>query len=157
MTRQPRQFLRFLAVGVVAACVNIGARAIFNLAMPYEAAVILAFPCALATGFLLNRHLVFTASQAVGGGSGQALRFTLVNLVALVQVFAVGEVLARVVFPRIGWTWHAFTLAHAIAVGSPVFTSYFAHKHFSFASVSGPDADPPVAAGVQQGPVVGSG
>ncbi len=68
-----------------------------------------------------------------GRASRQTLRFALVNLVALAQVWVVGVGLARIVFPKIGFVWHAELVAHIIAVLSPVLTSYFAHKHFSFA------------------------
>jgi putative flippase GtrA len=50
----------------------------------------------------------------------------------LLQVLAVSLLLEAIVFPRLGFTWHAATVAHVIGVASPAFTSYYAHKFFSF-------------------------
>ena len=61
------------------------------------------------------------------------IRYSLVNLVAVVQVWVVSVVLARVAFPAIGYAWHAETTAHIVGVIVPVFSSYLGHKHFSFA------------------------
>ncbi|MBB5752907.1 GtrA family protein [Prosthecomicrobium pneumaticum] len=128
-----RQFALFLAVGGVAALVNIVARIAFDWLMPYEIAIVLAYATGLAVAFLLNRRHVFPNT---GDGRGvQLLRFTLVNLVALAQVWAVSLGLLHLVFPRLGFAWHAETVAHVIGVASPVFTSYFGHKHFSFRRV----------------------
>ncbi len=49
----------------------------------------------------------------------------------------VGVGLDRFVFPAVGFTWHAETVAHVIAVASPILTSYVAHKYFSFAEAAG--------------------
>ncbi len=126
-----RQFAAFVVVGGFAAAVNVVSRWLLSSLMSFELAVVVAFFCGLTTGFLLNRVFVF---KAVGGARArQAVRFTLVNLLALAQVWIIGVGLARVVFPRLEFTWHADTVAHLIGVLSPVATSYFAHKHFSFA------------------------
>ncbi len=58
--------------------------------------------------------------------------FAAVNVVGLLQVLAVSLLMEAIVFPRLGFTWHAATIAHIIGVGSPAFTSYYAHKFFSF-------------------------
>ena len=59
-------------------------------------------------------------------------RFTLVNLVAFVQVLLVSEGLVRLLFPAIGLRWHPQEIGHLIGVRSPIVTSYYAHKHFTF-------------------------
>ena len=127
------EFVRFVAVGGTAAAVNVGTRVGFSLFMPYELALVPAYLCGMATAFLLSRRFVF-AGAAGGRVHGQALRFTLVNLVALAQVWLVSVVLARLVFPYLGFAFHPDTVAHMIAVASPIVTSYFGHKHFSFAA-----------------------
>jgi putative flippase GtrA len=58
-------------------------------------------------------------------------------VVALVQVWVVSVGLARLVFPAVGFTWHADDIAHLIGVTIPAVTSYFGHRHFSFASRRG--------------------
>jgi len=127
------EFVRFVAVGGTAAAVNVGTRVGFSVFMPYEVALVPAYLCGMATAFLLSRRFVF-AGAAGGRVHGQALRFTLVNLVALAQVWLVSVVLARLVFPYLGFAFHPDTVAHMIAVASPIVTSYFGHKHFSFAA-----------------------
>ena len=127
-----RQFLLFVAASGAAAVVNVVARYLIDLALPYGVSIVLAFVCGMLTAFALNRRFVFEAHT--GDHNRQAVRFILVNLVALIQVWGVSELLARLIFPRVGMVWQAETVAHVIGVGSPVFTSYLAHKHFSFAS-----------------------
>lgn len=124
-------FIRFVAVGGFAAIINVGSRILFSLVMSYELAVVCAYLCGMATAFVLNRLYVFEAAGA-GNAAGQGVRFALVNLVALAQVWIISVGLARFVFPWMDMTWHAETVANAIAVASPVVTSYLAHKHFSF-------------------------
>jgi hypothetical protein len=60
------------------------------------------------------------------------LRFGIVNLVALAQVWIISVGLARFVFPAVQFTFHADTVAHVVGVVAPVFTSYLGHKYFSF-------------------------
>ena len=125
-------FTKFIMVGGLAAAVNIAARSIFELAMSFEAALVLAYLCGTTIAFALNRRFVFRPG-APGLARRQAARFASVNAAGLVQVWLVGVALARVAFPWAGMTWHPETVAHVLAGGSPVVTSYFAHKHYSFA------------------------
>jgi putative flippase GtrA len=135
-----KQFLAFVLVGGFAAAVNVLARMAFNLTMPYEAAILLAYLCGMATAYALNRRFVFQASGRKV--HSEMWRFALVNVVAAAQVWAVSVGLARWLMPVVGFHWHAETVAHVIGVMAPVFTSYLAHKHFSFAQNAGiPDAE----------------
>lgn len=132
MTEERWRFLLFVAAGGVAALVNIASRIVLNWAVPYEVAIVLAYVCGMITAYLLNKHFVFEASgRAV---ASESLRFALVNLAAVAQVWIVSVGLARFVFPAVGFTWHAETVAHVVGVVVPVFTSYLGHKHFSFAA-----------------------
>ena len=132
MTEERRRFVLFVLAGGTAALVNILSRIALNWVMPYEAAIVAAYLCGMTTAYLLNRHFVFAASgRAV---ASEYLRFALVNLAAVVQVWVVSVGLARLIFPAIGFAWHAETVAHVIGVVVPVFTSYLGHKHFSFAA-----------------------
>jgi putative flippase GtrA len=124
-----RPFVRFLLVGGLAALVNIVARIAFNTVVPYEIAIVIAYLFGLSTGFILNRAFVF---EGTGSVLGQYWRFTFINLVSLIQVWLISVGLARWGFPAIGFTWNAETVAHAIGVASPVITSYWAHRHFTF-------------------------
>jgi putative flippase GtrA len=124
------RFATFLLTGGIAAAANIAARWLLEFIVSFEAAVAYAFLVGLATGFLLARRLVFKATG--GDAYGQFVRYSVVNLVALVQVWLISVGLARFVFPAIGVDWLGETAAHVIGVLSPVATSYVLHKRFSF-------------------------
>ena len=128
---ETRRFAAFLMTGGLAAAVNVASRIVFDLVVPYEAAVAVAYLVGMTTAFLLARLFVFE-------GSGRSLhveygRFALVNVAALVQVLLVSVGLAKLLFPAIGLTWNADLIAHVIGVMSPVVASYQGHKRFSFA------------------------
>ena len=125
-----RRFGRFLFVGVAAAAVNILSRVAISHFVRFEYAVALAFPIALTFAFMMSRLFVFEISDR--SVWEQYCRFFLVNVVALVQVWLVSVGLTYWVFPAIGWTVQAELAAHTIAVCSPVVTSYYAHKFFTF-------------------------
>jgi putative flippase GtrA len=126
------QFIAFIIAGGIAALANIASRIAFNLVMPYEVAILVAYVCGMTTAYVLNKKFVFAASGR--RVTTEYMRFTLVNLVAVAQVWIVSVGLARLIFPAIGFMWHDETIAHVIGVLVPVFTSYLGHKHFSFAS-----------------------
>ena len=98
--------------------------------MPYSASIVVAYLIAMSAAFALARSFVFRPEP--GNARTEFLRFAAVNMVGLLQVLAVSLLLEAIVLPRLGFTWHAATVAHIIGVGSPAFTSYYAHKFFSF-------------------------
>lgn len=124
------RFLRFLLVGGLAAGVNIGSRILLSLWLPYPVAICGAFVVALSTAFLLNRSFVF--AQGADAAHVQAMWFTLVNLAALVQTLAVSLLLARYLLPMLGVVRGAETIAHAVGVAVPIFSSYLLHQRLSF-------------------------
>lgn len=126
-----RRFAAFVLIGGIAAALNVGARILADWYVSYDIAIVIAFLIALTFAFTLNRAYVFT--QGAGGIPKQYSRFLAINLLALAQVWAISVGLARWLFPAAGFDWHAETVAHAIGVVSPVATSFFLHKHFSFA------------------------
>jgi len=125
------QFIRFLAVGGVAAVVNMVARYVLNLYMGYSAAIVFAYLCGMATAFVLSKYLVFAASGL--HTATEFLRFGLVNLAAVLQVWLVSVGLAEWLFPLVGVDAHRHDIAHVIGVLVPAVTSYFGHKRYSFA------------------------
>lgn len=127
------RFGLFLIVGGFAALVNLSTRWLFNLTVPYEVAVTAAYLCGMTVAFTLNKLFVFAHSGRAA--HREYLRFAIVNAIAFVQVFVVSVGLARWLFPLVGFTFHADTIAHAIGVGSPVITSFLGHKYYSFAAV----------------------
>jgi putative flippase GtrA len=126
------RFLRFVMTGGLAAGVNILSRLALSQIVSYEVAIVLAYLTGMTTAFILARFFVFAPSGR--SMHGEFLRFGLVNLVALLQVWLVSVGLAHYLFPAVGLTWHAETIAHVIGVLSPVVTSYYGHKRFSFGS-----------------------
>ena len=124
------RFVRFLVTGGIAAGANVLSRILLDRVVTYEVAVTLAYLVGMTTAFILARLFVF--EETIGGVRGQYVRFALVNVIAFAQVWIVSVGLDRFIFPAIGWTWHAETLAHAIGVVSPVAASYLGHRKFSF-------------------------
>jgi putative flippase GtrA len=127
-----REFLTFVAIGAFAAGVNFVVRFAIDVVTSFEVAVVLSYAIAMTTAFLLNRQFVFKASD--GPWARQYWRFFLVNMVALIQVFVISVGLARLVFPAMGFEWHAEAVAHAIGLASPIVTSFWGHKRYSFAA-----------------------
>lgn len=99
--------------------------------MVFEIAVVLAYIIGMIVAYVLARAFVFTASGR--GVWSESKRFAIVNLVALCIVWIVSVALARLIFPAIGFTWYADTVAHVIGVLTPAVTSYFGHLHYTFA------------------------
>lgn len=125
-----RDFLMFLLTGGFAAAVNWGSRIVYNIWMPYSAAIVVAYITGMITAFVLAKLFVFTKSTQSTARS--VFFFTLVNLVAVLQTWAVSVGLAYYMFPRLGINWHTRDIAHLIGVAVPVFTSYLGHKKWSF-------------------------
>lgn len=125
------QFLKFALAGGFAASVNWGSRFAFSTVMPFEASVVCAYLVGMTTAFLLNRQFVFKRSGR--GAREEYFRFALVNVIALVQVWAVTMALSKFILPMAGVDIWRDAIAHAAGVVSPILTSFFGHKHFSFA------------------------
>jgi len=126
-----RQFVGFFFVGVFAGLVNLASRYFIDIVTSYEVAVAVAFPIATTVAFLLNRHYVFESSDH--RTAGQFTKFAIINLSALVQVWAISVGLVRFVFPLVGFTWHPELIGHGIGVASPVLTSFLFYKYWVFA------------------------
>ena len=125
-----RQFLTFLLVGGFAAFVNWLSRFFFSDFMSFSAAIVLAYLVGMTTAFVLSRLVVFEKS----GRSAQSdfLRFAIVNVFAVIQVWLISVALARWLMPWAGFTSHAEEIAHAVGVAAPIVTSYLGHRHFTF-------------------------
>ncbi|QDI04687.1 MULTISPECIES: GtrA family protein [Xanthomonas translucens group] len=125
-----RKFIKFLLAGGTAAAANFGSRILLGQVMPYTWSIVVAYLIGMLTAFLLNRMFVFEAAST--GLRHQAIWFTLINIAAVLQTLACSLILARWIFPAMGMRFHPETLAHAIGVAVPVFTSYFGHKALTF-------------------------
>jgi putative flippase GtrA len=135
-TREPKmpllssRFVRFILTGGIAAATNALSRILFSLAFTFEIAVVVAYLTGMVTAFVLFRVFVFERSGL--SKSQEFLRFTTVNVVALIQVWAVSIGLANYALPAIAFTWNAELVAHLIGICIPVVSSYYGHKYFSF-------------------------
>jgi putative flippase GtrA len=128
--RDRYRVMLFLLAGGLAAVINVLSRIAFNQFMSFEAAIVLAYVVGMTTAYTLNRSFVFKRSGR--SVRDEYLRFTIVNLAAVAQVWIVSVLLTRFVFPSIGFLWHTETVSHVIGVTVPVFTSYLGHKKISF-------------------------
>ncbi|MEG2804463.1 GtrA family protein [Stenotrophomonas sp.] len=125
-----RQFVLFLLVGGLAALVNFLSRIGYSHWLPFTPAIVLAYLTGMVTAFVLARLFVFKDSARPLHHS--AFYFTLVNLLAVLQTWAVSALLAFHVLPWLGVTAWRLEIAHAVGVAVPVFSSYFGHKYLSF-------------------------
>jgi putative flippase GtrA len=124
------RFASFAVTGGIAATCNLCTRFFLSRVMRYELAVLLAYLVGMVVAFVLARTFVFEKSAREW--HAQLGRFAIVNLFGLVQVWLVSVSLVRIVFPWLAFRWHPEDVGHFIGVASPVFVSYYAHKHFSF-------------------------
>lgn len=124
------EFARFLGVGGVAAAANLVSRYFLDLIVPFEAAVVLAYMVGMLVGFVLFRKTLF---KGYAVDARLIMRFIWVNLFGATLAWAISSILARHALPLIGWTWHPFELAHLCGVAAPAITSFFLHKHYTFA------------------------
>ncbi|WP_454692325.1 GtrA family protein [Achromobacter aloeverae] len=127
MLRGP--FGRFLLAGGIAAAANYGSRFVFSIWLPYAWAIVCAYIVGMIVAFLLMRGFVF---QATGRDLGaQVVKFTAINLLAVVQTLVISLGLVRWVFGPLNIP-HAEAAAHLIGVLFPVITSYAGHKLATF-------------------------
>jgi putative flippase GtrA len=127
---KPTQFIRFLAVGGVAAAVNFCSRIVLNTWLPFLFAILIAYVAGMITAFLLNRRYVFP--DAANHMRHQILWFTIVNLIAVAQTLLISLALVNYFLPYFGIEWHAKEIAHAAGVVVPILSSFAGHKYFSF-------------------------
>lgn len=121
--------LIFVLTGGFAALVNVVTRFGLSTLVRYEIAVAVAYLCGMVFAFLLFRTFVFEQGK---GWRGEAVRFTVVNIGSFGLVWVTSVGLARLVFPAIGFIWHAEDIAHLVGVSTPLVSSYYGHKHYSF-------------------------
>lgn len=125
-----RQFMAFLLAGGTAAVVNFCTRILYSNWMGFSTSVVLAYLTGMVTAYILARIFVFKGSTQTLQRS--MLLFTLVNVLAIVQTWAVSLLMAYALLPALGVTRYTLEIAHAIGIVVPVFTSFLGHKYWSF-------------------------
>lgn len=124
-----RQFLRFLAVGMLSAFSNWLARVCLSLWLPFSWAVVIAYGIGMSAAFLLNSIFVFPNSEKAW--HSQARDFFLVNLAFFPIVWLVSIGVNRWL-KAIGLTRYSEELAHAIAIALPLVATFLIYKFFAF-------------------------
>ncbi len=124
------EFARFLVVGGFAAAVNFLSRFGFNVFFSFRVSVVLAYIVGMFTAFLLSRIFVFEPSGR--HPAHEFFYFTLVNLLAVAQVWLISVGLAEYLFPALNFEFYPYAIAHFVGISVPVVTSYFGHKYWSF-------------------------
>lgn len=125
-----KEFVSFLFTGGIAACVNFASRIVYNYWVDFSIAIVLAYVTGMITAFCLAKLFVFKKSQQPLHHS--VIYFVLVNLVAVLQTWAISMALAYYILPAFGIVHYITEIAHGVGVIVPVFTSYLGHKHLSF-------------------------
>lgn len=127
-----REFLLFVMTGGTAAAVNFASRMVYNRWMEFSSAIVLAYVTGMVVAFILARQFVFKdGSQSI---HRSVVFFTLVNIVGVLQTWAISMLLAYYVLPVIGVTSFVREIAHGVGLAVPAFTSYLGHKRWSFRS-----------------------
>lgn len=131
--------VRFLIAGGSAAAINWVARIVLSLAMPFEAALLLAYAIGMAAGFWLYRVFVF---HGAGHGSlrNQILIFLGVNAVGALVVLAASSLIIAgfgTLLPAVPLSV-AQAFGHGIGIGLGAVANYFGHRLLTFAGAARP-------------------
>jgi putative flippase GtrA len=125
-----KQFLKFLTVGGIAAAVNFGVRILLSEGMSYRWSVFVAYLIGMLTAYILSKFFVFEKSSR--SSIQELYYFSIVNLLAVGQVWIISVGLAEYVFPNTGFEFYPEEIAHIIGLSAPIFTSFLGHKYWSF-------------------------
>ena len=120
-----------MVIGGISALANLGSRYLLDLALPFEAAVVLAYAVGMAVGFALFQLTMFHGKTVVQ--PRRVIRFLWVNLFGVTLAWAVSALMVRFLLPAIGWNWHQFEVAHLAGVAAPAISSYLLNKYYTFA------------------------
>ena len=128
---QSSAVIRFLLCGGTAAAINWLARIALSLAMPFEAAIILAYAIGMTAGFLLYRHLVWPGQT--GSWQSQVPAFLIVNAAGALVVLGTAVGLEHVLAGLLGASAYVEALAHGVAIAIGAFANYAGHSRITFA------------------------
>lgn len=127
------QFVRFVAVNILAAMANIATKLVSGFVLNDLLAVFAGFCAGLSTSYILCRRFVFQLNK--GPRISELAKFTSVNLAGLaITYFTYRQVLLILqhsvrLDPSLPTTQ---TLAHTVGVGAPVILSFIAQKTITF-------------------------
>jgi putative flippase GtrA len=127
------QFLRFLLANTFAAAANIATKLATSFVLSDAVAIIAGFLVGLSSSYILCKSYVFQSDQRIK--SSEVMRFTVVNLMALViTYFTYKQMLAglHLIAGLSQADRRVQTTAHAIGVAAPLFFSFIAQKTLTF-------------------------
>jgi len=130
-TKLNSEFTRFVITGSFAAGVNFLSRVGLSEFLSYRYAVFMAYLIGMITAFILSKIFVFNKTNNTT--SNEFIKFTIINIVAVIQVWFISVGLAEYAFPTFEFVFHPEEVAHLIGISVPIFTSYYGHKYFTFA------------------------
>lgn len=84
----------------------------------------------MTVAFFLNFKFVF--SGGYGTIQSQIWKFVAVNLLAALQVWGIAVALEYWLLPQLNVIAFREEIAHGVGICFPIFTSYFAHKLWTF-------------------------
>ena len=122
------QFLRFLAVGGIAAFLHWLSRIILSTWMSFSGAVIVAYAVGMSVAFILNSFFVFPNSDKPK--YKQARDFVVVNLAFLPVVWGASMIFDHGL--RTIGVIYSHALAHGMALAIPMFATFLIYKFFTF-------------------------
>ena len=124
-----KQFLAFIFVGITASILHWLFRYGLNFWVPFEFAVVIAYTFSLGSGFILNRLFVFpNSNRAI---NLQMRDFILTHLGFFPVVWGLSLILV-ILLPKIGVTIYVEGIAHALAIGFPMFATFLIYKFLAF-------------------------
>jgi energy-coupling factor transport system substrate-specific component len=121
---------RFLLCGGFAALVNWAARIALSSALPFEAAVGLAYVIGMTVGFLLYRTVVWADREGTLGH--QLASFVLVNAGSAIVVFGFAIGMRNVAQLFVGPSEWVDAAAHGLAIGAGAVANFVGHRAFTF-------------------------
>lgn len=125
-----RQFLHFLIAGGIAAAVNFCVGFSLSGLLPFHGDIIAGHLSGMVVAFILFGRKVFEESS--NKQATQVLIFVAVNAAAMTQTYVVYYLLVHMVFSHLESVVYADVIARAIAIITPIFTSFLGHKYFTF-------------------------
>ena len=125
-----KQFPLFVLAGSISALINVMSRVILTIFLNFEISIFISYLIGMVTSFLLQRKYVFKSTKKSYKRSFAA--FSLVNLVALIQVWMVSLLVKFWLINFIASVTLVEFIAHCFGLGIPAFTSYFGHKYITF-------------------------
>ena len=126
--RNFKDFLHFIAIGLLAVCVNFFTRIVFSMEFNFFISVLLSQCIGMIFAFYLFKNYLFKSSKR----SFQLLKFLMVNLLSLLIILIISHTMAFFLLPAVGILKFKYEIAHFIGIGSTAFTSFILHKYWTF-------------------------